>query len=464
MAERVSVTELNRRVKELLTSTPYLSNIWVVGEISNLTIQSSGHAYFSIKDAGGTVSAAMFASALKRIDFTPASSMKIEAFGHVDLYPPTGRYQFIVETMRRSGIGELYQEYERLKKKLEGEGLFDDSRKRPIPTYPKVIGVVTSPTGAVIHDIITTTARLNPVDILLAPAKVQGDGAADSIVGGIELLNKAGVDVIIVGRGGGSIEDLWAFNEEKVVRAIAASKVPIISSVGHETDFTLADFVADKRAPTPTGAAEMAVRKRVEIRREIEEMFRRAGAALMKTYGTMVHDFGILDAKLDPSKARDKVDMHEMELERLSDAADTSMKMRVMSASRTLSDLYPRPESALRDMIINAKQRAQNLFVRIEPDMSDILHRGRMRIEGIGNRPDTAIDKRLQSRASAVAERSARIDALSPYAVLSRGYSFITDTAGNTITSIEGVGVGSEVTIRMRDGKASAKITGKEKI
>ncbi len=464
MADRISVTELNRRVKELLTSTPYLANVWVVGEISNLTIQSSGHAYFSIKDAGAAVSAAMFRGALSRIDFTPATAMKVEAFGHVDLYQPAGRYQFIVETMRRSGIGELYQEYERLKKKLEGEGLFETARKRPIPKYPKVIGVVTSPTGAVIHDILTTTARLNPVDVLLAPAKVQGDGAADSIVSGIELLNKAGVDVIIVGRGGGSIEDLWAFNEEKVVRAIAASTVPVISSVGHETDFTLADFVADKRAPTPTGAAEMAVRDRSEIRREIEELLRRAGSALTNTYGKMVHDFGILDAKLDPTKARDKVNMHEMELDGLTARASSNMKMRIMAASGKVSDLMPRPEAALKNMIVNARQRANDVFSKLEPDIGDVLHEGKMRLEGIGKTPDTAMEKYLHARTSSAAEKSARLDALSPYAVLSRGYSFVTDAAGNAITSIEGIGVGSDVTVRMRDGKASARITGKEKL
>ena len=464
MAERVSVTELNRRVKELLTGTPYLNNIWVVGEISNLTIQSSGHAYFSIKDAGATVSAAMFRGALSRIDFKPAVAMKVEAFGHVDLYPPTGRYQFIVETMKRSGIGELYQEYERLKKKLEEEGLFEASRKRPIPQYPKVIGVVTSPTGAVIHDILTTTERLNPVDILLAPAKVQGDGAADSIVKGIETLNKAGVDVIIVGRGGGSIEDLWAFNEEKVVRAIAASKVPIISSVGHETDFTLADFAADKRAPTPTGAAEMAVRDRSEIRREIEEMFRRAGAAVMNTYGAMLHDFGILDAKLDPSKARDKVDMHELELDRLWATATASMKDRITNADKRLSELYTRPESALGNRVSTSKERANMLFARMEPGMKDTLHRERMRLEGFGMRPETSIRKAVDTRLSSVAEQSARLDSLSPYAVLSRGYSFVTDESGNAITSIEGIEVGSSVTVRMRDGKAAAKITGKERL
>lgn len=269
----------------------------------------------------------MFRSARMRIDFEPADSMKVEAFGHVDLYPQNGKYQFIVEMMKKSGVGELYQEYERLKKKLEAEGLFAKERKRALPRYPKVIGVVTSPTGAVIHDILTTTRRLYPADILLAPAKVQGEGAARSIIDGIELLNRAGVDVIIVGRGGGSIEDLWAFNEEPVVRAIAASKVPVISSVGHETDFTLADFAADVRAPTPTGAAELAVRDQAEIRREVSDLMRRAGSGLFEALGRMHASLDALSPRIDPSKAEHMVGMHHLRLDDLSNRADHSLEM-----------------------------------------------------------------------------------------------------------------------------------------
>ena len=198
MSERVTVTELNTRVKELFGSTPGLKDIWVIGEISNFKLYTSGHSYFTIKDAGSEIRAVMFKSARSRIDFEPGDSQKIEAYGHLDMYVERGSYQFIVESMKRSGIGDLYLKYEALKKKLEAEGLFESARKRPIPQYPKTIGVVTSPTGAVIHDILTTTKRLFPADILLAPAQVQGEGAAKSIVAGIELLNREGVDVIIV--------------------------------------------------------------------------------------------------------------------------------------------------------------------------------------------------------------------------------------------------------------------------
>ena len=224
MQETVTVTQLNNRARNILTNSPAVRDIWVNGEISNLTKASSGHYYFTLKDPGSEIRAAMFARSRMRIDFEPKNSMKVSAFGSVDIYVARGSYQFIVETMRPAGIGDLYLAFEALKKKLEAEGLFDQSRKRPLPRYPRRIGVVTSETGAVIHDIITTSASRFPADIYLAPSMVQGDGAAETIVKGIELLNRFDVDVIIVARGGGSLEDLWPFNEEAVARAYAASE------------------------------------------------------------------------------------------------------------------------------------------------------------------------------------------------------------------------------------------------
>lgn len=270
MSETITVTQLNTRVKEMFNSSPGVRDIWVSGEISNLKKYPSGHYYFTLKDPGSEIRGVLFAGSRSRMDFEPLDNMKVLAYGHADMYVQRGSYQFIVETMRRSGMGDLYAEFERLKAKLEAEGLFDRFRKRPLPKYPRRIGVVTSPTGAVIHDIITTSASRFPADIILAPAQVQGEGAAASIVSGIEMLNRYGVDVIIVGRGGGSIEDLWAFNEEPVARAIAASEVPIVSAVGHETDFTIADFVSDLRAPTPSAAAELATTHLDSIKADVE--------------------------------------------------------------------------------------------------------------------------------------------------------------------------------------------------
>ncbi len=440
MAERVTVTELNNRVKDLLESTPYLRDFWLVGEISNFKTYSSGHSYFTIKDAGGAISAVLFRGARSRLDFQPGDSMKIEAFGSVSLYPQNGSYQFVVQTMRRSGVGELYQEYEKLKKKLEAEELFDSSRKRPIPRYPKTIGVVTSPTGAVIHDILTTTKRLWPADILLAPAKVQGEGSAKSIVEGIELLNKVGVDIIIVGRGGGSIEDLWAFNEEPVVRAIAASRIPVISSVGHETDVTLADFAADKRAPTPTGAAEMAVRDKAEVRREVEDLMRRAGIGLQTAWGKMHRDFELLDAKLRPEKAADLVDRKLMELDDLERRAGAVLTRKVSVMKESYSAVAHRPEAALMGTASRSRLRFEKMCQNLEPQMRSILQEAR----------------------SDCSELSVGLDALSPYSVLERGYSFVAGPDGRAITTVKDLEVGSDITVRMADGRAKAHITEKE--
>lgn len=440
MVERVTVTELNTRVKELFGNTSGLKDIWLVGEISNFKQYSSGHCYFTIKDTGSEIRAVMFRSARSRIDFEPGDAQKVEAYGHLDLYVERGSYQFIVESMKRSGIGDLYLKYEALKRKLEAEGLFASERKRKIPVYPRTIGVVTSRTGAVIHDILITTKRLFPVDVLLAPAQVQGEGAAESIVAGIELLNRAGVDVIIVGRGGGSLEDLWAFNEEPVVRAIVASKVPVISSVGHETDFTLADFAADLRAPTPTAAAQMAVRDKNEVYRQLEDYTHRMNKALSAVTDRMRARFNTVDAKLSPGRAREKVEYLGMKLDDLSSRAFSAVKDRVSSMHRRFLTIEGRPEPALRAAIARRRNRAQALFGRIDPAENGILARCAYVLQG----------------------QSARLDALSPYSVLDRGYSFVAGPDGRAVTSVKGLEVGSRITVRMRDGRAEADITGKE--
>lgn len=264
--EVYSVTQVAGYLRRLLEENPFLQNIWIEGEISNLTVHRSGHLYFSIKDENSTINAIMFkgyASKLDR-DFPLKNGTKVVAKCSLTVYEPQTRTQINVVAMEEQGIGDLYLKFKRLKEMLEKEGLFDPNRKKPIPTLPKVIGVLTSRTGAAVHDIMTTLKRRYPMaKILFNEILVQGEGAPLSIVRGIELMNryhleKEKIDVLIVGRGGGSIEDLWGFNDEKVARTIYKSNIPIISAVGHETDFTIADFVADLRAPTPTGAAEMA--------------------------------------------------------------------------------------------------------------------------------------------------------------------------------------------------------------
>ncbi len=275
MAERreATVTQLNNYIKAIIDRTPVLQNIWVKGEISNLKYHSSGHVYLTLKDETSALRAVMFKGSVNMLPFKMENGMKVSANGRIGVYERDGSYQLYIETMEPEGKGSLAEMLEALKKKLGAEGLFDPKHKKSIPQFPKRVGIVTSPTGAAVRDIINILTRRYPVaEVFLYPALVQGVNASASIVKGIEFFNTSfDVDVLIVGRGGGSIEDLWAFNEEATVRAIFASKIPVISAVGHETDFTLSDAAADLRAPTPSAAAELAVPDMEEIKKKIEK-------------------------------------------------------------------------------------------------------------------------------------------------------------------------------------------------
>ena len=283
MRQRIlTVTQLNDYVTGLLSRDPMLRNVSLSGEISNFRVTASGHAYFALKDEGALVRCVMFRSQLAGLRFRPADGAHVVASGYVSLYGRDGQYQFYTQAMEPVGVGELYQRFEKIKQALLEEGYFDQQHKKPLPLLPRRVGVVTSPTGAVIRDIRQVTRRRYPnMDLLLCPAKVQGEGAAEEIARGIAILDSVeDVDVIIVGRGGGSIEDLWAFNEPLVASAIFACRTPVISAVGHETDFTIADFVADLRAPTPSAAAELAVPRKEECMERLAALLVRAGGAL----------------------------------------------------------------------------------------------------------------------------------------------------------------------------------------
>jgi len=278
----LSVTELNEYARRLLAGDPLLRNVEVSGEISGYKHHYSGHRYFYLKDENARVQCVMFRQNAMGLDFAPADGMRVVARGAASLFTRDGSYQLYVSAMRKAGQGDLFARFEALKKKLQAEGLFDPARKRPIPTLPRVIGVATSETGAAIRDILQIARRRNPnAGILVAPCAVQGASAAGEIVRAIERLNRQGeADVLLVGRGGGSMEDLWAFNEEPVARAIAASRIPVISCVGHEIDFTIADFVADLRAPTPSAAAELAVPVLAELQAALDDTVKRLSRAL----------------------------------------------------------------------------------------------------------------------------------------------------------------------------------------
>ncbi len=279
MIERqaLSVTQVNLYIKELMNRDDILTDVLVKGELSNFKAHSSGHMYMSLKDETGVMRAVMFRGSASKLRFTPQNGMKVVAHGRVTVYERDGQYQLYIDDMQQEGIGDLYVAFEELKAKLSAEGLFDPAHKKTLPKYPKKVGVVTAPTGAAIRDIINVlTRRFSYADVVLYPVLVQGENAAESIATAIRYFNETkGADVLIVGRGGGSIEDLWAFNEEVVAREIYRSEIPIVSAVGHEIDFTISDFVADLRAPTPSAAAELVVPSQTELNEKFQNVYRR---------------------------------------------------------------------------------------------------------------------------------------------------------------------------------------------
>lgn len=283
MDKAYSVTEINQYIKSMFIKDRILSRIYVKGEVSNCKYHTSGHIYFTLKDAMGQLACVMFAGQRKGLAFRLEEGQSVIVFGSISVYERDGKYQLYASEIRLDGLGILYERFEKLKKDLEAEGLFDKAYKKPIPCYPRKVGIVTASTGAAIQDIINISRRRNPyVQLILYPAQVQGAGAAESIVKGIRTLDRLGPDTIIIGRGGGSIEDLWAFNEEIVARAIFACKTPIISAVGHETDFTIADYTADMRAPTPSAAAELAVNDYRAFAEKLQNYNRHLTKALMQ--------------------------------------------------------------------------------------------------------------------------------------------------------------------------------------
>ncbi|MBR6400101.1 MAG: exodeoxyribonuclease VII large subunit [Firmicutes bacterium] len=281
-----TVSQINGYIRRLIDNDVFLSQLYIEGEISNLILHPSGHIYFSLKDSTGAINCVMFRSYAEKLAFMPENGGAVLAGGRVSLYEKTGKYQFYVDYMQPAGKGKLYLAFEELKKRLEAEGLFDSSKKKPIPQFPKTIAVVTSPSGAAVRDIINVAGRRDPsVRLVIMPVLVQGENAAEDIARGIALVNEwGGADTIIVGRGGGSMEDLWAFNEETVARAIYASKIPVISAVGHEIDFTIADFVSDFRAPTPSAAAELAVPAAEPVQRRFRTAVRQMDTAFAAKY------------------------------------------------------------------------------------------------------------------------------------------------------------------------------------
>lgn len=391
----ITVTELNEYIKSKIDGDRFLSNIAVKGEISNFTNHyKTGHFYFTIKDEGSLIKAVMFRSAASKITFVPENGMKIVARGRVSAFVRDGQYQLYCESMEPDGIGALYFAFEQLKKKLSGEGLFDESRKKPLPKIPTRIGVITSPTGAAIRDIINILGRRFPyAKVVLYPALVQGAEAAPSLIAGMNYFNSQNnVDVIIIGRGGGSIEDLWAFNDETLARTVAASHIPTISAVGHETDFTICDFVADRRAPTPSAAAELAVPETHELMHKIDNIIGRMSL--------------ILSRKLENG--------------------------------RQVLDFY----------------KNQGIFAYPER----MFEERKMRLLMLGQNLEASINTKILSDRGVLSQNVAKLEALSPLGILSRGYSVVTDKDGNVVSSIDSVSTGDKLALRLSDGTVNATV------
>ncbi len=391
-----SVTDLTRYLRELLESDTNLQELWVQGEVSNFSRPASGHLYFTLKDAGASLRCVMWRNAVLRQASLPRDGDAIEVHGAISVYEAGGQYQLYADLIRPAGEGVLYQEFLRLKARLEAEGLFDPARKRPIPKWPQRIGIVTSPTGAALRDMLNTLRRRYPlVEVVLAPTPVQGEDAPPKIVEALEALNVIiHPDVILVARGGGSIEDLWAFNDERVARAIAASQAPVITGVGHETDFTIADFAADLRAPTPTAAAELATPHRDDLRLVLEDLAARLGRTIQSVLSSQRWELGSLQNQL----------------------------------------LLHSPQARLRN--------------------------DRQRLDDFSRRIGTAGSHSMQLRRARLAGLEQRLNALSPLAVLGRGFSVVSHPDGQVVRSLTQVKPDDELNVRVSDGQFHVQALG----
>lgn len=391
----ITVTDLNKYIKNKIDGDEMLNNVLVKGEISNFKNHYTGHMYFTLKDENSLIKCVMFKSYTTHLSFMPKDGMKVMVLGSVAVFERDGIYQIYAKAMKEDGLGSLYTAYEELKKKLEQEGLFAESHKKKIPFMPKTIGVLTSNTGAVIRDIINVSARRNPgVHIRLYPVPVQGPGAAEKIAEGIKFMNENKLaDVLIIGRGGGSLEDLWPFNEEIVARAIYDSELPIISAVGHETDFTIADFVADLRAPTPSAAAELAVANIEDVRETLKLYNNRYKVALKK----------------------------KIELMRLS-----------------YEKCMARPAYK------NPTQKINEQYMVID-----------MKVKALQN----SMMLKLKEAKTSFVKETAKLDSLSPLKTLTRGYSIVTkQESGKVIKSVDDLNSGEKVNLRLSDGQKTATI------
>ena len=412
--EPITVSYLNKYIKEKIAEDEYLNSVYVKGEISNFKAHTRGHNYFSIKDETSRINAVMFSSNVSKLTFRPTDGMKVLATGRVSVYEATGGYQIYVEDMVEDGVGNLYVQFEELKKKLQQEGLFDPSKKKKIPKIPKTVGIITAPTGAAIRDILSTIKRRWPITkTILFPSLVQGASAAPEIIKQIEKAQEFDLDVLIVGRGGGSIEDMWCFNDEQVARAIYACKIPVISAVGHEIDFTISDFVADLRAPTPTGAAEMAVPNI----NDFYQYFGQGGLRLEQAIMTMI----------------------------------TSKKEQLETLKKSYILTNPIAMYQVKE------QRFDSLFEKIHLLMNSIIANEKNNCQILKQKLENNIQKVLENEQHRYLHALNKLEILNPLLTIKRGYS-ITRNHNQVITSIKQVKPQDKLKIEVTDGLIEARV------
>jgi exodeoxyribonuclease VII large subunit len=417
----------------------HFSDVWIEGEVSNFRAYASGHIYFALKDEGSQLQAVCFRHSAQRLKFELEDGLQVLAHGRLEVYQPTGKYQVIIDVIEPKGLGALQKAFEQLKRKLEKEGLFAPERKRPLPSLPRTVGIVTSPSGAAIHDMLRTL-RLHKakVRVVLFPAQVQGEGAAEQIAEGVAVLcARPEVDVIIVGRGGGSIEDLWPFNEEVVARAIACSRVPVVSGVGHETDFTIADFVADVRAATPTAAAQLVAR----AWEELETRLKALAGQLLEAAEQVLFEKQQAVEELVRHRVFELIASHLAELdhkvERLTSAAEGSVRAALGDTKSALAALdlrLNRQNPVAR--VLRQKVALQALAARLEKPALALLSRQNVRLGQAG----------------------ARLDALSPLASLGRGYSICLKPDGSIVSRTGQVETGEGVRLWVSDGSIDCRV------
>jgi exodeoxyribonuclease VII large subunit len=428
----ISVSDLNRHIREILEGTFPL--LWLKGEISNFKAHTSGHFYFSLKDAKAQISAVMFRGFNSQLRFAPEDGMEVLVRGKVTVYEPRGNYQIFCETMEPVGAGALQKAFEQLKEKLRKEGLFDEARKRPLPPLPKHIAIVTSPTGAAIRDMLNILARrYKGANITVIPCKVQGDQAPSEIVAAIALAQKMpDIDVMIVGRGGGSIEDLWAFNDERVARAIAGVRVPVISAVGHEIDFTIADFVADLRAPTPSAAAELVVKNASDLSERVNTLARSLRISVL----TMLNGA----KQIVTSSARRLVDPQR----------------RISEASQRCDELMQRFEMAVLRGFFDRRNQVEMFEKRMGTPLARIGTEVEV-LAGLKSRLNSGARNSVLRKREALEKNMAVLDSLSPLRVLDRGFSMVV-VGEKIVTDSAELKTGQVITVRMRKGAIEAEV------